>query len=188
MCWVEVVGLGKQEMGQEGGNPSDWLGSTFYFLWLVQCWKQDKKKGSQCSLTKFWQSWTGYYGNSESEFCCQMWSGHCLRTQYVTAYSVYQCVCVCVCVYVLSHSVVSDSLCPHGNSSGKNTGVGCHALLQGIFPIQGSNPGLLHCRWILYHLSHQGSPQCINTYTHIYYICTHLVLNLMETLYSKNFV
>ena len=36
--------------------------------------------------------------------------------------------------------------------------VGCHALLQGIFPTQGSNPGLLHCRQILYHLSHQGSP------------------------------
>ena len=36
--------------------------------------------------------------------------------------------------------------------------VGCHALLQGIFPTQGSNPGLLHCRQLLYHLSHQGSP------------------------------
>ena len=45
-----------------------------------------------------------------------------------------------------------------GDSPGKKTGVGCHALLQGIFPTQGSNPGLPHCRWILYHLSHQGSP------------------------------
>ena len=45
----------------------------------------------------------------------------------------------------------------HGGSLGKNTGVGCHALLQGIFPTQGSNPGLLHCRWILYCLSHLGS-------------------------------
>ena len=44
----------------------------------------------------------------------------------------------------------------HGDSPGKNTGVGCHALLQGIFPTQGSNPGLLHCRWILHRLSHQG--------------------------------
>ena len=40
---------------------------------------------------------------------------------------------------------------------GKNTGVGCHFLLQGIFPAQGSNTGLLHCRHILYHLSHHGS-------------------------------
>ena len=46
----------------------------------------------------------------------------------------------------------------HGDSPGKNTGVGCHALLQGIFPTLGSNPGLLHCRQSLYHLSHQGSP------------------------------
>ena len=45
----------------------------------------------------------------------------------------------------------------HGDSPGKNTGVGCHALLQGIFLTQGLNPGLPHCRWILYHLSHQGS-------------------------------
>ena len=48
----------------------------------------------------------------------------------------------------------------HGDSSGKNTGVGCHALLQGIFPTQGSNPDLPYCRQILYHLSYQGSP-CI---------------------------
>ena len=45
----------------------------------------------------------------------------------------------------------------HGDSPGKNTGVGCHALLQGIFPTQGSNPDLPHCR-CLYCLSHQGSP------------------------------
>ena len=46
-----------------------------------------------------------------------------------------------------------------GDSPDKNTRVGCHALLQGIFPTQGSNPGLPHCRWILYQLSHQGSPK-----------------------------
>ena len=48
-------------------------------------------------------------------------------------------------------------LCPW-DSPGKNTGVGSHSLLQGIFPTQGLNPGLLPCRQILYHLSHQGSP------------------------------
>ena len=62
-----------------------------------------------------------------------------------------------------SPSVVSDSLWPRGlyspwNSPGQNTGVGSLSLLQGIFPTQGSNLGLLHCRWILYQLSHQGSP------------------------------
>ena len=45
-----------------------------------------------------------------------------------------------------------------GDSPGKNTGVGCHAFLQQIFPAQGLNPGLSRCRQILYHLSLQGSP------------------------------
>ena len=49
----------------------------------------------------------------------------------------------------------------HGIFSGKSTGVGCHFHLQGIFLNQGSNPGLLHCRQMLYPLSHQGSPNSI---------------------------
>ena len=49
------------------------------------------------------------------------------------------------------------NLCPW-DSSGKNTGVGCHSLLQGISLTQGLNSSLPHCRQILYHLSHQGSP------------------------------
>ena len=67
----------------------------------------------------------------------------------------------------ISCSVVSGSLWHHGlqparllcpwNSPGRNTGVGSHSLLQGIFPTQGSNPGLLHCRQIVYSLSRQGS-------------------------------
>ena len=52
-------------------------------------------------------------------------------------------------------------LCPWG-SPGKNTGVSCHFLLQGIFPIQGSNPGLPDCRRILYQLGQQGSPVFTN--------------------------
>ena len=65
-----------------------------------------------------------------------------------------------------SGSVVSDSLWPQGpyspwNSPGQNTGVGSISLLQGIFPTQESNPGLLHCRWILYQLSHKGSPRTL---------------------------
>ena len=42
-----------------------------------------------------------------------------------------------------------------------DTGVGSLFLLQGIFPTQGSNPGLPHCRWILYQLSHKGSPRIV---------------------------
>ena len=62
-----------------------------------------------------------------------------------------------------SRLVVSDSLQPHGlynpwNSPGQNTGMGSFFVFQGIFPTQGSNPGLPHCRWILYQLSPKGSP------------------------------
>ena len=61
---------------------------------------------------------------------------------------------------------MSNSLRAHGlyspwNSPGQNTGVGSLSLLQGIFPIQESNQGLLHCRQILYQLSHQGSPRIL---------------------------
>ena len=61
---------------------------------------------------------------------------------------------------------VSDSLWPHGlyspwNSLGQNTGVGRFSLLQGIFSTQELNPGLPHSRWILYQLSHKGSPKIL---------------------------
>ena len=49
----------------------------------------------------------------------------------------------------------------HGDSPGKNNGVDHHSLLQGLFPTQGTNPGLPHCRWILYHVGHQGSPRVL---------------------------
>ena len=76
--------------------------------------------------------------------------------------NVYVYVCVC------SVSQLCPTLCNpmdcsppgssvYGDSPGKNTRVGCHALLQGIFPTQGSNPGLPHCGQMLYPLSHQGS-------------------------------
>ena len=90
---------------------------------------------------------------------------------------MYVCVCVCVCVCICffffplrsenSESVSCSVSVTHGleparflcpwDSPGKNTGLGCHSLLQGIFLTQGSNPVLLHCRRILYCLSHQGS-------------------------------
>ena len=77
-----------------------------------------------------------------------------------------------MCVSLVSQSCLTlcnpmDSSLPgssvHGDSPGKNTGVGCHSLLRRIFPTQGSNPGLRHCRWLLYCLSNQGNP-----YIHIH--------------------
>ena len=77
---------------------------------------------------------------------------------------------LCCAVYLVTHSY--PTLCDpmdcsppgssvRGDSPGKNTGVGCHVLLQGFFPTQALNPGLQHCKWILYHLSHQGSPRIL---------------------------
>ena len=70
-----------------------------------------------------------------------------------------------MCLVIQSYPTLCDSLdyspldfSVHGCSSGKNTGVGCYVLLQGIFPTQGSNPCLPHCRLILYHVTHRGSP------------------------------
>ena len=62
---------------------------------------------------------------------------------------------------------------PHGlyspcSSPGQNTGVGSLSLLQGIFPTQRSNPGLSHCRQILYQLSHKGSPSAIRVVSSAY--------------------
>ena len=72
-----------------------------------------------------------------------------------------------------SHSVVSNSLQPHGlyspwNSPGQNTGVGSCSLLQGIFPTQGWNPGLPHCRQILHQLSHKAGGAKTALWPHLY--------------------
>ena len=84
---------------------------------------------------------------------------------------------------MFSHSVVSNSSrtvahpmgCSprgssvRGDSPGKNTGVGCHTLLQGIFLTEGLNPGFPHCRQILYHLSHQGSLRILEWVAYPFY-------------------
>ena len=72
---------------------------------------------------------------------------------------------MCSEVHSLSHArlfvtpwiVACTKLLHPWDFQGKSPGVGCHFLLQGIFPTQGSNPGLSHCRQTLYPLSHQGS-------------------------------
>ena len=64
--------------------------------------------------------------------------------------------CPTLC-HLMDSSLLGSSV--HRDSPGKNSRVNCHALLQGIFSTQGSNPGFHNCRWILYPLSYQGSPQ-----------------------------
>ena len=65
----------------------------------------------------------------------------------------------------------------HGIFPGKSTGVGCHFPLQGIFPTQGSNPGLLHCRQMLYCLSHQWS--LLKNIRNIFSHCEHIWLMII---------
>ena len=83
---------------------------------------------------------------------------------------------------IINCSVMSNSATPWTvacwlfclwDSPGQNTGVGSHSLLQVIFPSQGSNPGLLHCRQILYHLSYQGS--------HLSYMLKHLKVKVAQS-------
>src|SRR5574340_1213669 len=97
----------------------------------------------------------------------EQWTGSKLGTEYIK--TVYCHPAYLTYMQSESESEVAQScptlcdpmdirlLCPW-DSPGKNTGVGYHFLLQGIFPTQGSNPGLLHFRQMPYLLSHQGSP------------------------------
>ena len=83
------------------------------------------------------------------------------------------CMGLCACSVA---SAVSVSFQPRGlsparllrlwDSPGENTGVGCHALLQGVVPTQGLNPRLLLCRWTLHLLSRVGSPTTSDTMDH----------------------
>ena len=100
-----------------------------------------------------------YLGPSPQIFSCL----HC----YLNAISLWRCNKIKKKERKWRCSVISDSSWLHGletirllspwNFPGKSTGVGCHFLFHQIFPNQGSNPGLLHCRQMLYRLSHQGS-------------------------------
>ena len=72
-------------------------------------------------------------------------------------HTVLLCLGAQSCLILCNPMDYSWLFCPW-DSPGKNTGVDCHAFLQGIIPTQGSSPGLLHCRWIFYPLSHHRSP------------------------------
>ena len=145
-CWERL------KVGGEGDNRGwdGWMASLTWWTWV---W---------ASSGSWW--WTGkpdvlqYMGSQRV--------GHIWGTELIQVWGKHLNQ-MSVKVKSESHSVVSNSFWPHGlyspwNSPGQNTGVGSLSLLQGIFPTQGSNPGLLHCRRILYQLSHKGSPNQIS--------------------------
>ena len=88
--------------------------------------------------------------------------------RYMSWFGLLDHMCYAVLSVTQSHPTLCDpwdcsppGSSVHEDSLGKNTGLGCHALLQEIFPTQGSNSGLLHCRQILQRLSHQESPRIL---------------------------
>ena len=82
-----------------------------------------------------------------------MWN----RSAATAAKALQSCPTLCAVVFNSLRAHEPTRLLCLWDFTGKNTGVGCHFLFQGIFVTQGSNLGLLHCRQTLYHLSHQGS-------------------------------
>ena len=126
---------------------------------------QSVKRMNECRLSvQDWQENTAGLTSLNSRFDLE-WLERTWMS-YNTYNAKYQIVSIFRNLESESHSVVSDSLQPHGlyspwNSPGQNTGVGSLSLFQGIFPTQGSNPGLLHFRRILYQLSHKGSPRIL---------------------------
>ena len=115
------------------------------------------------------------------------------ETRYKTRHSVFECVCSVALVMSASLQPYrlqpTRLLCPW-DFPGKNTGMGCHALLQGIFLTQGSNLcllWLLHCWWILYPVSHRGSPTKEYTHVKIQWAVPLISAHITEcTLYFKN--
>ena len=153
--------------------------TTILSSWFIRVnWKQPaastgsvaKKKNYSLLCIIMHLQWNTTYGDNTEfvQFPNRTLYNVCNRKRKRISLSLTFYIWLCAwngCVKVNeSHSVMSDSLRAHGlygprNSPGQNTGVGSLSLLQGIFPSQGSNPGLLHCRWILSQLSHKGSPK-----------------------------
>ena len=135
-----MVGLGKLEMGRQGGIPSDWLLLLSLVGPVLETGQEKEASGHQLSFDSP-ELVTREILSQNSVARCSL-AIVCLHTQYITAYSMYQCVCVCVCLVTQLCPTLCDPMdcgppgsSVHGSSSGKNTGVSCHALLQGIFPI-----------------------------------------------------
>ena len=127
---------GKDLRQQQKGMTEDEMGGWHYWLYgceFVQAPGVGDEQGSLACCSP--------WGHKESDVPEQLnWTGQQKLTQHCE-----------------SKVKVSNSLWPHG----LNTRVGSRSFLQGIFPTQGSNPGLPHCRQILYQLSHKWSPRIL---------------------------
>ena len=153
-----------ERTGEQVGRNPDWSWAeteqesrVLGWLWAKRWAAADMRGMQRSSLC------VGRMGK-RSRVECGVWVSMFLV--YVVETPFGNPLCVCLVASVMCNSLQPCSfvdcklarfLCPW-DSPGKNIGVGCHFLLQGTFLTQGPNPGLLHCRQILYHLSYQGSP------------------------------
>ena len=163
------------------GWPESEIGKSTPDLWneasLVETTKVDQLLGAQgtvrvCSFSLFFQGYVLFWHIFLFSLTLNLttWAhqggrvsvcGTCVHVSVHTCVCVHKCECVLVKVKVAQSCPLCDPMCyiSTWNSPGQNTGVGGLSLIQGIFPTQGLNPGLPHCRWILYQLSHKGSPR-----------------------------
>ena len=113
---------------------------------------------------------------------CASWMGEFMSHQICGIFSI-ACLVTQSCLTVCDPKDCSPpGSSVHGDSPGMDTGVGCHVLLQGIFPTQGSNPGLSHCRQIFYCLSHQWSPfLTLFQYFFLSHSCSSLLSSVSST-------
>ena len=130
--------------------PSLWLVFSFSWQWLLE------SKILYFSLNPVCQSSVIHDAVSKNSLQTQ---GHLDLSPVSSSGSFTVLLCLvaqsCVWLFATPWTVCSPpGSSVHGDSPGKNAGVGCHALLQGIFPTQVSNPGLPHCRWILSPMIH----------------------------------
>ena len=128
-----------------GYTPSaGFHGSFFLFFWL--CWVLGVARRLSCPTEcEILVPWTGIEPTSPALEGGLFTTESPEKSLKVKVLITQSCLTLC------------DLMVRPWSSPSKNTGVGCHSLLQGIFPTQGSNLGLLHCRQILHHLSYQGN-------------------------------
>ena len=136
------------------GNAEDIAWGTVSWIAMGLYWRG---KGGARTLQEFLQENT----KTKTNWVVKHWKSHLKQTDisslWIEHFSLYVCLGAQSCP-TLCDPMDCSPQAPLSMEFSRNSGVGCHALLQEIFPTQGWNPGLLHCRWILYHLSHWRSP------------------------------
>ena len=144
--WLPLVSVHQEANSAARNMPG-------YAAWKSDVRPQHRTKPAEAGLSlehRGWrQIWTA--GISHSCMCTFIQCG-------LFVYNWFSCLVVQLCPTLCDPRPVARHAPMSTDFPGKDTGVGCHFLLQGIFPAHGSNPVLLHCRQILYHLSYQGNP------------------------------